>query len=752
MSALYVFIQTILFCVILRLIFVFMKNIPISLLLAATSFLTLTAPGKAADFYRIQGTVKGANGVPAKGVLVKFANGNGSFTNGLGQYTIIVASGFSGTLTATACCIPPTRTYSSVTADQINQDFTTSAQLSSVLSPPVAGVAVSGDDGDFALTDATGRFSLDGPPGSSGSFTPEAPGIIFNPTVIPWKSGIGLPLTVSAAAGIQFPLFTAGPIFTGCYPPSFSSWFDSSTQRVYAWALLNSVAGSQFYFDWFDPSGRLWMHSAATLDFTGVGCAWAALDQASLAIANHPGTWRVVFGSTELVRGQSTFAWRVTPFLAGAIEGSMAHLAIANGWESNIQLINPSNNTSNVRLQFGDDNGAVLPLAGSGMSTNLNAHATTVVSQTGPLDQPVQTGAARFEGAGGVNGFIRFRYAPIDQDAIVPLETRAADSYFLAYDSTNGIATGVAVANLAALPATIPVIIRDDTGLTIGTGTLTIPATGHSAFVLSDRFPATVNTTGTVEFQTPQDRRISVLGIRFPPGGRFTTIPVVASTDRGGGSLAHLAVGDGWTSTVELINYSPSFAQAHLKFFDDAGNTLTLPLTFAGNSTTASSVDQTLAPHSRLVIQSNSMDGAPLQTGSAQLTASGNVSGFIRFRYGPRDQEAIVPIESRNDGSYILAFDNTGGVATGVAVANLGSAGVNINAVIRDATGATLGLGVLHVAANGHNAFVLADQFPATANASGTVEFLTPPSGPISVLGIRFPASGEFSTIPVVAP
>jgi hypothetical protein len=601
------------------------------------------------------------------------------------------------------------------------------------------------------MSDGAGNFTIDVPPSGSASFTPEVPGLIFNPTVLPWKTGTNF-LTAAPASGIQFPLFTAGPIYGGCYPPYFSNWFDGSTQRIYAWTLLNGVPGSQFFFDWFDPNGLLYKRSAATLDFAGEGCAWAALDQASTAIANHPGTWRVSFGSQDVNQTASTFAFRIQPFLVGPIEGSMAHLAIANGWESNIQLINPSNTTANVRLQFGDDNGAAIPLAGPGMSTNLSAQSTVVVSQTGPLDQDVQTGSARFEGSGGVNGFIRFRYAPIDQDAIVPLETRAADSYLLAYDSTNGIATGVAVANLAPLPATVPVIIRDDTGLTIGTGSLTIPASGHTSFVLSNKFTATVNTTGTVEFQTPLDRRISVIGIRFPPGGRFTTIPVVASSDAGGGSMAHFTVGDGWSTTVELINFSASFAEAHVKFFDDLGSPVELPLIFGGNSTNASSVDQTLAPHAHLVIQSNAMDGAPLQIGSAQLTTNGKVSGFIRFRYGPRDQEAIVPIESRNDGSYVLAFDNTGGLATGVAVANQSALAVTIGAVIRDNTGAPFGVGTVHLQPNGHSAFVLANQFPSTGNISGTVEFLTPANGPVSVLGLRFPASGQFSTIPVVAP
>jgi len=708
---------------------------------ALAALMAISAAGQGTALVQIEGTVKGSHGVPMRGFVVRLPDGTGSVSNGLGHYTLLVPSGFTGAVGA--------HNYTNITSDQVNQDIT----FGQTAQGPIfggSGFTISTNNGQ--VISAGGRYDFDVPTDSVLVVTPAAPGVIFNPTSFSffYTPNPTVAPSFTATSGLQFPLYTAGPIYQGCYPPFFASSFDGSAPHVYAWALLNSIPGDQFYFDWFDPSGLLWMHSAATLDFIGVGCAWALLD--TPAAAMHPGTWRVVFGSRDLIRGQSTFALTIDPYLTGTIEGSMAHLAIANGWESNILLINPANIPSKVRLQFGDDNGATLPLAGPGTNATLNPHATLTVSQTGPADAAVQTGSARFDGTGHVNGFIRFRYAPIDQDAIVPLETRAADSYVLAYDSTKGIATGVAVANLAALPATIPVIIRDDTGLTIGTGSLTIPATGHTAFVLSDKFPATGNTTGTVEFQTPQDRRISVIGIRYPPGGRFTTIPVVASNDVGGGSMAHLTVGDGWTTTVELINFGTTFADTHLKFFDDAGNTLQFPLTFGGNSTNTSSVDQTLAPHAHLVVQSNAQPGAPLQEGSAQLTTNGKVSGFIRFRYGPRDQEAIVPIESRNDGSYILAFDNTGSVATGVAVSNQGASAANISAVIRDSTGATITTGVVHVPANGHSAFVLADQFSATANASGTVEFLTPASGPISVLGLRFPASGEFSTIPVVAP
>ena len=216
--------------------------------------------------------------------------------------------------------------------------------------------------------------------------------------------------------------------------------------------------------------------------------------------------------------------------------------------------------------------------------------------------------------------------------------------------------------------------------------------------------------------------------------------------------MAHLTVGDGWTTTLELINNGTKFAQAHLKFFDDNGAPLALPWTLSGTSTTAATLDQAMAPHARIVIQSNAAVGDPLQVGSAQLATDGSISGFIRFRYGPRDQEAIVPIEARNASSYILPFDNTNGVAAGVAITSAASAPSSIPVLIRDTTGARIGVGILAVPANGHSAFVLSDQFPVTANLSGTIEFGTPASGRISLLGFRFPQSGAFSTIPVLAP
>ena len=69
------------------------------------------------------------------------------------------------------------------------------------------------------------------------------------------------------------------------------------------------------------------------------------------------------------------------------------------------------------------------------------------------------------------------------------------------------------------------------------------------------------------------------------------------------------------------------------------------------------------------------------------LTTTGNIGGFAMFRYNPTGQEAVVPLETVNANSYVLAFDNTGILSTGLAIANVAAQAAKVNVVIRDDTG-----------------------------------------------------------------
>ena len=522
-------------------------------------------------------------------------------------------------------------------------------------------------------------------------------------------------------------------------------------------------------------------------------CAWAVTNTnpwITLGSTSGSGSGSVSFSVAPLNAGQTgtitvagnTFTVYEQPLsLPGSsIVGWMPHIAAQENWTTTFTLVNKGSAPQTARLAFfGDPSGTLtLPLAlpqqsvmgiiaAASLDEPLAGNASLIITTAGPRTPPVQIGSAGLFAAGPVDGFAIFHLIPGAQEAVVPLETRNAASYVLAFDNTNGVVLGVAVANASPQAANnISVVIRNDIGTVIGSGALSLPGFGHTSFVLSDPFagfPITANKRGTIEFDTPVGGRISVLGIRTTPlttaqgpTTTLTTVPALANVGTGGGSIAHLASGNGWQTTFVLVNTGSTAAPATLNFFADvSGMPLTLPVSFPQSDTTvsnASSVTRTLAAGATLLIQS----AAPLSnpaptTGSAQLTTTGNVSGFVIFRYNPNGQEAVVPLTPANPSRFLLAFDNTAGTATGVAINSVGASPMSVPVIIRDDAGTQLTTDVLTLAANGHLAFTLgSDKYPVTANIRGTIEFDPANGGQIGVLGIRIPVTHTFTTLPAL--
>jgi hypothetical protein len=380
----------------------------------------------------------------------------------------------------------------------------------------------------------------------------------------------------------------------------------------------------------------------------------------------------------------------------------------------------------------------------------LNPHGQFVINAAGSSSDPASVGWAQLITGGTVNGFAIFKNSS-GQEAVVPLEARSAPSYLLAFDNAGALATGLAIANLASAAANVNVVIRDDTGKQIGTRTLNLPAQGHNSFMLTDAqygFSATAGKRGTVEFDTPQNGRISVLGLRAK-GAAVTTLPVLANIGGSGGTLAHIASGGGWQTLITLVNTGSSPAQAQLNFVDEHGNPMTLPLLFpqTGVVNTTSSVSQALAAGASLLIQTQGLAAQASQVGSARLAPTGAVSGFAVFQNS--GQEAVVPIATGAASSITLVFDNTNGLANGVALANSSGFQVAVPVTLYDDKGTTLGTTSIILPANGHKSFILTDQFPAAANIRGSVEFGSG-GGQISALGIRATAAGAYTSIPAM--
>jgi hypothetical protein len=458
--------------------------------------------------------------------------------------------------------------------------------------------------------------------------------------------------------------------------------------------------------------------------------------------------------------------------------GSLAHLAAQENWTTVFTLVNKSIFTAAARLSFYGDatdpsgNGplgvplafpppsAALPLLAASIDRSLPGGSSLIVDTAGSPASPVLVGSAQLAATAAVDGFAIFHQNVTTQEAVVPMETRNARSYLLAFDNTSGLELGVALENVSAQSAVIPVIIRDETGVVISSASISLAGNGHFSFVLSDPalgFPVTANIRGTIEFDTPAGGQISVLGLRFtPPNNALTTIPALANVGTGGGSVAHLASGgDGWQTTFVLVNTGTNAAQFTLSFFNDlSGAPLSLPLTFpqpaGGAPTVAPSVTQTLAAGATRVIVSSG--AASLLTGSAQLATTGNISGFVIFRHN--NQEAVVPLESRNAGGYIIAFDNTSGTATGIAVNAVSAGLVSIPVTVRNSNGVTIASDTITLNPNGHYAFTLVkDRYAVTNNIRGTIEFDAPSGAQIGALGIRIPAGAAhtYTTLPALA-
>ena len=265
------------------------------------------------------------------------------------------------------------------------------------------------------------------------------------------------------------------------------------------------------------------------------------------------------------------------------------HIASGGGWETVINLVNPSTSSAQVHLRlFGDDGSPLtLPLTSkdgsiqvtaSALDRTLPAQSELVLRSSGPVNIASQNGSVEFSSDGTVTGFIVFRWTVTGQEVLVPLQSANAQSYTLAFDNTNGLATGLAISNSAAQNVNVTVTVLDQNGNQIASGVVQLAARGHSSFVLTDKFPDAANRYGTITLNSLPGSQINATGIRANSSGAFTGIPMLANLSTGIGNAGHVASGGGWETVVQLVNLASSEAPAHLQFYSDAGTPLVLPV------------------------------------------------------------------------------------------------------------------------------------------------------------------------------
>jgi len=232
--------------------------------------------------------------------------------------------------------------------------------------------------------------------------------------------------------------------------------------------------------------------------------------------------------------------------------------------------------------------------------------------------------------------------------------------------------------------------------------------------------------------------------------GTITRVQVAVAN----GVFAHIAAGGSWTTLISLVNTTTVPISVTAEFYGDDGSPLTLPLTStsqgASQTTTAASVNATLKPNATLQISMGAQ--AQLATGWARVLSSGPAGGFAIFRTSSANSpvsEGTVPLQSQAVSAITIPYDNTGGFATGVALANLSTSSATLTATSWDDSGNQLGTQNISMAASGHTSFVVSTQFPETAGAGGVLVFQS--SGvAIAGLGLRFSPFGTFTSVPTL--
>ena len=348
-------------------------------------------------------------------------------------------------------------------------------------------------------------------------------------------------------------------------------------------------------------------------------------------------------------------------------------------------------------------------IAFGAFTTDLDITATVTATIT-PLDctATLDPPAASFNAAGG-SAYIQVRASGIGK---YPCQwTATSDSSWLIVQTYQGHTTDLLRYKVAA-----------NTG----------GARTGQIFVMTGALVANVPHFVTTTFTVTQSEPIAP-----PPPNALLLSQFV------GGSLD-------WTTTLFLTNLSGSVESFHLRFYDDHGLPVAMPIADLGY---VPEITATLAGGETRRYETSPAQGL-LQAWavlSPDTPGSERLSGFAVLRQKTPDSqpsEAIVPLAPPAS-RYVLVFDNTGGFVTAAALANPDSTTpLDVQAEIRDEQGMILATHTVSLAALGHSAFSLADQFPEAAGRRGSIHFTAPRD--FSGLGLRFSPFATFTSFPLL--
>ncbi len=228
------------------------------------------------------------------------------------------------------------------------------------------------------------------------------------------------------------------------------------------------------------------------------------------------------------------------------------------------------------------------------------------------------------------------------------------------------------------------------------------------------------------------------------------------NTMKRGGVLPHIAADDDWQGAIHLINTGKTPIEAALKFYASSGRREYWKLT--GDESGYEHGHFALAPHATLRVDL-APDAGEVISGWVEIMATGTIGAHAELLYtaptGVRSQVTIPMVRAERQ-TLQLAFDNSAGNRTGIALLKIPQAGKpplisqlqEPVFVVRDELGQWIETRQVPFWPGRHKAFMLADEIPATVGRRGTIEIQA--AGPIGGVSLRISAQDIFVLLPPI--
>ena len=279
----------------------------------------------------------------------------------------------------------------------------------------------------------------------------------------------------------------------------------------------------------------------------------------------------------------------------------MPHFADGGGWQTQVILVNPSDDILTGTVQFFGQGSPAAPagpvavnvdgLLASSFNYTVQSRSSVRLRTLGTSFN-IQAGSVRVTPAGGSRspaGFLVFSFASggiTVTEAAVPV-LRPALSLRMFVESTktigtpNSIQSGIAITNTSLTPATINVELTTQNGISLGPAVFfTVPGNGHIATFLHELFPTLLLPFRGILRISSGVTPIVVAGLRtrYNERGDFLVTTTPPSNEGGQATTADLVfpqIVDGEGYTTQFLLFSGVLSQntmGKLRFLTKTGS------------------------------------------------------------------------------------------------------------------------------------------------------------------------------------